>query len=298
MQTKLLITGAGGFVAGSVLAHAGKDWAVYAIDRIQFPDAPGNIHYYNLDLLDQNNLAKLFHQINPVAVIHTAALADIDFCQNNPALAEKINVGVTQSLADLCAANGAKMIVCSTDSVFDGRKGRYTEADSPNPVNFYAETKVKAEAIVSALPNGVVARLALVLGLPVLGSGNSFLARTIEKLERGEPVRFPENEIRTPVDIITLGKSLVELAGNDFTGTIHLAGNTKINRFEMARQIAEKLGYSNELIVAVNSNALAGRAPRPNDASLDNRRAKKILITPMRSLLEGLELTLNFKPEH
>lgn len=297
MQKKLLITGAGGFVAGSVLTHAGKVWAVYAIDRIQFSDAPGNIHYHNLDLLDQNNLTKLFHQINPAAVIHTAALADIDFCQNNPALAGQINVGITQSLADLCAATGAKLILCSTDSVFDGRKGNYTETDLPNPVNFYAETKVKAEAIVSALPNGVVARLALVLGLPVLGSGNSFLAKTIDKLKRGEPVNFPENEIRTPIDIITLGKSLVELAGNDFTGTVHLAGNTRINRFEMARQIAEKSGYSKELIVAVNSNALAGRASRPNDASLDNRLAQKILNTPMRSLLEGLDLTLNFKPE-
>jgi len=210
-------------------------------------------------------------------------------------MAGKVNVGITKALTDLCRTNGAKMIVCSTDTVFDGKKGMYTEDDVPNAINFYAETKIETEEIVNSYDNGVVTRLSLVMGLPVMGSGNSFLARTIEKLKQGESVKFPSNEIRTPVDVITLGSSLVELAGNDFTGTMHLSSNTKITRYEMAQQIAEKLGYSKDLIVATNSNAMEGRAPRPNDASLDNSLAKKILTTPMRSLLEGLELTMNYK---
>ncbi len=135
------------------------------------------------------------------------------------------------------------------------------------------------------------------MGLPVMGSGNSFLAKTITKLKLGVSVKFPANEIRTPVDIITLGSSLVELAGNKFTGIMHLSSNNRINRFEMAQQIAEKLGYSKELIIATDSNAMEGRAPRPNDASLDNSLAKKELNTPMRTLMEGLELTMNFKLE-
>ena len=295
MKQKLLITGSGGFVAGSVVVHAKDDWEVHAIDRIDIPEEQGCVKYYRLDLLDNKKLAKLFQEINPDAVIHTAAMADIDFCQNNQDVAEKINTGVSKSIAALCKENGAKMIVCSTDTVFDGKKGLYTEEDSPNAINFYAETKVKTEEIVRALHNGVVARLSLVMGLPVMGSGNSFLARTIKKLKLGESVKFPANEIRTPIDIITLGKSLVELAGNDFTGTIHLSGNTVIDRFEMAQQIAEELRYSKDLIVATNSNAMAGRAPRPNDASLDNSLAKKVLTTPMHSLMEGLELTMNFE---
>ena len=297
MKKRLFVTGFGGFVAGSVIAHAEDDWYVHSIDKIKIPEEQGEVKYYSLDLLDTEKLTELYKKINPDALIHTAAMADIDFCQNNQDVAEKINVGVTKSLAALCKENGAKMIVCSTDTVFDGEKGMYTEEDSPNPINFYAETKVKAEKIVRALDNGVVTRLSLVMGLPVMGGGNSFLARTIEKLKLGESVRFPENEIRTPIDVVTLGQALVELAGNDFTGTVHLSGNDRLTRYDMARRIAERLGYSAGLINATNSNDMSGRAPRPDDASLDNSKARQLLKTPMCSLMAGLDLTLNFKRE-
>ena len=97
------------------------------------------------------------------------------------------------------------------------------------------------------------------------------------------------------LDVITLGSSLVELAGNQFGGIIHLSGNTKINRYQMGLEIASALGYPINLILSIDSNAMPGRAPRANDASMDNSLAKKVLTTPMRTLAEGLNLTLNFK---
>ena len=120
----------------------------------------------------------------------------------------------------------------------------------------------------------------------------------IEKLQNGESLNFFENEIRTPIDVITLGKALIELAGNDLSGIIHLSGNSRLTRYEMARQIAGKLGYSPELIIASNSNIMEGRAPRPDDASLDNTKARQNLKTPMISLLDGLDLTMNYKKNH
>ena len=128
-----------------------------------------------------------------------------------------------------------------------------------------------------------------------MGQGNSFLANIIEKLEKDIQIPFPINEIRTPIDVVTLGSALVELSGNQYGGIIHLAGCTKINRYQMAIEIATALGYSTDLIISTDSNAFVGRATRPNDASMDNSLAKKILKTPMLSLSEGLMLTLNFK---
>ena len=293
---KLLITGFNGFVAGSVIAHAKGKWEIHGIDLVEGPANEPGIFYHTLDLLDDQNLTELFRQITPDAVIHTAAMANIDVCQNNQEKAEKVNVGITRTIARLCQESGAKMILCSTDTVFDGTKGNYIETDAPHAVNFYAETKIKAEQFVlSASDKNVVTRLSLVMGLPIMGQGNSFLADTIEKLKNGLQVPFPANEIRTPLDVVTLGSALVELAGNQFGGIIHLAGSTKINRYQMAREIATTLGYSPELILSTDSNAMPGRAPRPNDASMDNSLAKKILKTPMRTLSEGLELTLHFK---
>lgn len=296
MTKKLLVTGFNGFVAGSVIAHAKEKWEVHGIDLTENSTNDPHIHYHQLDLLDDQKLSVLFQKIAPNAVIHTAAMANIDLCQNNQVKAGQINVGITKTIARLCKEAGAKMVLCSTDTVFDGEKGNYRETDVTNSINFYAETKIKAEQIVlSTSSNNVVARLSLVMGLPVMGQGNSFLADTIEKLKKGIQIPFPANEIRTPIDVITLGSALVELAGNQFGGIIHLAGNTKINRYLMAREIAVTLGYSPELILCTDSNTMEGRAPRPNDASMDNSLAKKILRTPMRSLSEGLMLTLNFK---
>jgi len=295
LKKKLLVTGSAGFVAGSVIAQALPFWEVYALDRIKISYPGYKFSSYKSDLTESVHLEELYNQIKPDAVIHTAALADIDYCQNNQEEAEKVNVKVTKKLANLCKKNKARIIICSTDTVFDGKKGSYKEEDEPVAVNFYAETKIRAEKLIQELDfNAVITRLSLVIGLPVLGSGNSFLDRTIRKLEKGEQVPFPQNEIRTPIDVVTLGAALVELARNNYRGILHLAGNDRINRYEMACQIASKLGYSSDLIVASNSNSFSVRAPRPNDNTLNNGKAQKILSTPMLSLEQGLQLTLNF----
>jgi dTDP-4-dehydrorhamnose reductase len=295
---KVIVTGSNGFVAGSVIAQAPGKWEVRGIARADSGSAKEGVTYHYFDLLDDDKLKALFYTIKPDAVIHTAALAAIDFCESNQELAERVNVGLTSLLAELCREHHSKLVFCSTDTVFDGLAGNFSEADEPKALNFYAETKIKAEQIVlEASATNVVARLSLVMGLPVHGKGNSFLSDMIEKLQKGEEMKFPENEIRTPIDVITLGSALLELAENGFGGIIHLSGNTRINRYEMALQIAGELNLPKGRIVAANSNAMPGRAPRPNDASLNNSLAKQILTTPMLSLSEGLDLTLNFKTE-
>ena len=296
MSKRLLVTGGSGFVAGSVIAHAGPDWEIHAIDRLEPPAFRKGVSWHRIDLRDADDLRRSFRRIRPDAVIHTAALADIDYCEEHQDEAEAVNVGVTRELARLCRELGAKLVFLSTDTVFDGERGHYSEEDSPGPLNFYAQTKVRAENVVAAEAGpAVVARMALVMGLPVLGSGNSFLSRMIPALKAGHEVGIPDIEIRSPIDVITLGHALLELAGNDFTGRIHLAGNDRLSRFAMLRRIVERLGYSPALVVVRNPANIPGRAPRPRDVSLNNARARATLRTPMRNLDEGIDLILAAK---
>src|SRR4029077_560131 len=119
----------------------------------------------------------------------------------------------TRQVSDLCRETGARLVFCSTDTIFDGEHAPYAEEDPPGPVNLYAETKVEAERIVQGLgTRAVIARLSLVVGLPVLGAGNSFLARMVATLKDGRSVGMTEREVRTPVDVITVGRALLELA--------------------------------------------------------------------------------------
>lgn len=299
MKKKLLVTGSGGFLAGSVMYHAEEKWELHGIDKTDTPGKQNKFNCYSFDLRDSKQMKKIFYQIQPDAVIHTAAIADIDYCQSNQNLAFEVNVGVTQSLVDLCIESGAKMVFCSSDTVFDGKKGFYKEDDLPGPLNYYAETKVQAENIIrEEVENYVITRMSLIMGLPIMGEGNSFLARTILKLKNREKVGFPENEIRSPIDVITLGRALVELAGNSFHGIIHLSGMDRLNRYEMAKRIVTRLGYSADLIVATDSNAMPGRARRPDDVSLNNTKAQQILSTPMCTLMKGLEMIMQLNKEN
>jgi dTDP-4-dehydrorhamnose reductase len=292
-KKKLIVTGAQGFVAGSVLSQAGNDWQVHATSRGEALAPQDSLHWHSCDPLAPTQLARLFREVRPQAVIHTAAVADIDLCQAQPDLARAVNVDFTRRLATLCADAGSRLVFCSTDTVFDGEHAPYREDDAPAPVNFYAETKVEAERLVSRLgPQAVIARLSLTVGLPVRGAGNSFLARMIATLKQGQPVSVPRHEVRTPVDVITLGRALLELATGDHQGIFHLAGSSRVSRFEMAQTIARRFGFPEDLIHNQGAAPTPGRAPRPRDVSLDNRKACAQLKTPMRTLDEGLSLIL------
>src|SRR5207245_4365260 len=138
------VTGAHGFVAGSVLGQAGDEWQVHAVSRGQEPARRDSWHWHICDPLAPDQLVKLFREVQPEAVIHAAALADIDFCQGHPELARAANVELTRRLAELCAKTSARLVFCPTDTIFDGEHAPYKEEDQPGPLNLYAETKVEA----------------------------------------------------------------------------------------------------------------------------------------------------------
>lgn len=161
----------------------------------------------------------------------------------------------------------------------------------PRPINAYGRTKVDAERVVVVGARAAIARLSLVVGLPAFGAGNSFLVRMLKAWgEGGHRAGSGRREIHTPIDVNTVGQALLELATRDLTGVFHLAGNTRVSRFEMAGQIATAFGYSVDRVAAQSPPVSSGRAPRPRDVSLSNAKARARLRTPMLDLSEALRL--------
>lgn len=297
MSKRLLVTGCGGFVGGSIVHETPKTVDLHAVARKQPPHTPRGVTWHILDLRDRDRVRELFQTVSPDALIHAAAIADIDFCEANKETAWHVNVSVTQQLAELCREHGTRMLYVSTDNVFDGRTGGYREEDPPAPINYYAETKAAAERLVADLgANFVVARTSVVVGFPMLGTGNSFLSRMVPLLQEGKPVGVPQNEIRSPIDAVTLARALLELASATCHGYIHLAGNDWLNRYDLVRRIARHLGLSDDLIYSNNPQTIPGRAPRPLDVSLCNKKARECLQTPMKNLQDGLRLVLKAIP--
>lgn len=286
---KCAITGGGGFVAGSVIHQAPEGWELHALSgKVALARRKGLV-WHTLDLKQPEAVKHALAEIAPDAVIHAAATADIDLCERNPDVARTLNVTLTQAVADSCSRGGSQLIYVSTDNVFDGERGNYTEADQPSPINEYARTKAAGEAIVAAVPGSTIARIALVMGFGPLGGGNSFLERTIPMLRAGQTINVPPEEIRTPIDVLTLGRALLELAEGSVQGVIHLAGNDALDRVSLTRRIAERFGYSPGLVRPRPPDQIAGRAPRPRDVSMSNAKARQVLATPMLDFNPALD---------
>lgn len=293
MARKLLVTGVGGFVGGSIVAQAGDLWEVHALSRRAPMAERPNLHWHVLDALDGEALAACVREIHPAVVVHAGANADIDFCEAHQDEAHRVNVEWTTCMAELAEEVEARMVYLSTDNAFDGGRGLYTEEDTPAPVNYYGVTKVAGEAVVAALDvPWVIARVAIVMGLPMLGDGNSFLSRILAAYAKEGPVGVPPNEIRTPVDVVSLGRAILELAENRFTGIVHLAGDDVVHRCDLVRHIARRLGLDPDRVVPNDPTGLPGRGPRPIDVSLSNKKARSILRTPLPGVDGGMDLTL------
>ncbi len=289
---KCAITGGGGFVAGSVIHQAPADWELHALSGKDPLTHRTGLVWHRLDLKQPEAVKQALAKIAPDVVIHVAAMANIDFCEQHPDQARAINVVLTQAVADSCSRGGARLIYVSTDNVFDGERGGYTENDRPTPINEYARTKAAGEAIATAVAGSIIARIALVMGFGPLGGGNSFLERTIPMLRSGETINVPPEEIRSPIDVLTLGRALLELAAGSFQGTLHLAGNDVLDRVTLTRRIAERFGYSPGLVRPKSPGQIPGRAPRPRDVSMSNALARSTLKTPMLDFDAALDFVL------
>lgn len=293
---RLLVSGSGGFVGSAVAHEARAPWECHALTRGAALLHRDGLVWHTLDILNAAELERVFDEVSPDAVIHAAARADIDLCERDRDAAVAINVGVTRQLAELCRARHVRMVYVSTDTVFDGGKGNYAESDPPGPVNWYAETKVAAERVVGEMAGDwAVVRTSLVLGLPLLGAAKSTLTRPISALQAGEVFSVSDREVRSPIDVVTVARALIEAAGSTFTGYLHLAGNDVVNRLEMTRRVAVKLGLPAQLVVRRDPSEPSAGAPRPLDVSLCNVKARSMLETPMLGLEAGLDLVLSTK---
>jgi dTDP-4-dehydrorhamnose reductase len=243
-----------------------------------------------VDITERDAVDKAIEEVRPDAVVNVAAVADIDKAEQEKDLAWKVNVEGAQVLAESCAGRGIKYVFFSSDAVFDGQGSLYAEEDKPNPVNYYGYTKAEAEkAVLEAHPQAVVIRISLVLGFPVTG-GNSFWAGLESKLKAGQEILCPTDEIRTPVDVTTLSECVLELAENDFSGILHIGATDSINRYELIRKLAKKMGFDEGLVRPQGlPPARPDRAPRHKNGIISVSKAQRVLGTKLLSLDESIE---------
>jgi dTDP-4-dehydrorhamnose reductase len=267
---RLLITGAGGLLGAYLLRHLRDRRNVTPWggprggERFGMPLRP-------LDLADAASVEEAFRTDRPDVVLHAAAMARVADCWREPDRAHAVNAAATATLARLAADARARLVLVSTDLVFDGEHAPYREGDTPAPVSVYGRTKRAAEEAALAAPRSAVVRVSLLYG-PALHGRPSFFDEQAAALRSGRPVTLFRDEWRTPLDLATAAAALVAVADSDFTGLLHVAGPERLSRLEMGLRLAAFLGADPGPIVPTDRAAAPAPEPRPRDVSLDVAR--------------------------
>ncbi len=271
-KPRLLVTGGSGYLGDWVVRLACTGWDVTATYLSHPVDGPG-ASWRRLDVRDRSAVAGLVAEIHPAVIIHTAAMnpgAGRDF--------RATNIAGSYHVARAAAEWDARLVHVSTDVVFDGEQGGYVEEDPPSPVTPYGRSKARAEELVEqAGAEAVIVRTSLIYGWrPEIDRHTGWM---LDKLAADEPVRLFTDELRCPIWVETLAGALVELAGMDVTGCLHVAGAQILDRYAFGQRLLQFHGVDPAPLVPALSRESG--LHRPLDCTLDISRAQAVLATPL-----------------
>ena len=287
---KILITGASSLPGyRTVLEALRRGYEVVGLHYTHpIPVENERLRKISLDVSQLNELRRVIVKEKPDAVIHMAALGDVDLCEKDKELAWKTTVKPSIEIASIASKMGYFAINLSTDYVFDGERGNYREDDAPNPVNYYGLTKLMGEvAFASSCPSYAIVRASSIYGF---GPGRTNFAKyLVEKLRAGETVKALIDQYTSPTQATLLGEAMIEIAVRKVEGVFHIVGK-RMSRYEFAIKIADALGLDKSLIQKAEMKEMKWLAKRPRDSSLNYDETKKRIKTNFYSTEVALKM--------
>ncbi len=271
---KFLVTGSAGLVGTQVIKDLSNQG--HTIYSCYHESKPSDGILTQLDLTKTDNIVSTVEKTNPDAIIHLAAITDVDLCETEQELAMTVNAKATETLAKQAAKNDSFFVYVSTDYVFDGTKSMKKENDLPNPLCFYGKTKLEGENRVQNLASSwCIARTSTPFGISK--KKKSFPLFVAESLQNNNEIKVLIDQFTSPTYLPNLSRMLIEIATRQISGIIHVAGATRISRYEQAELVADKLNLNKKLLQPITMDEISWKAKRPKDSSLDISLAAEIL---------------------
>ena len=289
-DSSILITGGAGFLGWNLIHCLSTRLRIIAFYHRSEPDPSLDVAWIQLSL-DGRRIGDELAALNPRAIIHCAAVSTVAQCDENRTLAFQVNVEATRRLAEYAEQRGACFMFISTDLVFDGTKGNYTEEDEAHPVSWYAETKHRAEeAVANICANYYIIRTALMYGAHGHGAG-SFLRWTLDRLKRNEPLNLYVNQFRNPLfapDLAAVIEAILEKM--PAPGIYHAGGPARYNRSDIGKLVADVYGFSEGNICAVELQRPVELMPIDDTTLVTDkiRAATGMIFTYLRTGLQKL----------
>lgn len=251
--------------------------------------------FLQLDMRDLDRVRTLLKAHRPSVVAVPAANPFVDYCELHPEETRKVNVDGTLNVARACREAGARMIFYSSDYVFDGLKGSYTEEDAPCPINEYGRQKAEAErGVLASDPRNLVLRTSGAYGWQ--WEPKNFVLQVRKNLSEGKPMRVADVRYN-PTYVENLAEITAALVAAGAAGIFHTVGAEEIARDEFARRAARAFGLDASLIETVPAGDFKSPTPRPKQSSLRTDKVRRVLrdIPPI-GVDAGLAAMLEMEP--
>lgn len=277
---RLFITGGSGLL-GSYFSQTSKDYEMISTYNKNVEE-----NAVKLDITDREDVLKKIEFYMPDMVVHSAALTNVDYCEDHQEEAYKINAQGTLNIVEACEKIDTKLIYVSTDFVFDGEKGNYQETDETNPINYYGISKLKGEEfVINSNLKFAIARVSVLYGLH---NNFNYVTWVINELGNGNRLNIVNDEYNSPTYAKNASEAMLKIFSKNKEGIFHIAGDERINRFEFAKNIAQVFELDETLINPIKSSQLIRKAKRPLDSSLSVKKAKNSLDIKLLNTIEGL----------
>ncbi len=258
---KVFISGASGLVGGNCLKHfTEQGWNAigsyfsYPTDNTVFYDTLNEGHADNFDVVG----------FNPDVIVHCGALTHVDYCETNQEESYQKTVQSTINLIKLAKQCNARMVYISTDYVFDGKHGPYTEDAPVNPISVYAAHKLEAEQMVlRELNDALVLRVTNVYGNEI--RGKNFVARIVEQCKNKQKLtlKLPYDQYASPANAWDIARVMFLLLRDNKKGIYHVGGTDYMNRVELALRVLSYFPGAEYDLVPMSTADMKQPAARP-----------------------------------
>lgn len=285
---RIAITGAAGLLGQYLFAKIKPGTNLLCLDDNPnpFEKAP-DIEYLRVDLLLTDSWRKDLERFRPEIIINCAAYSDVDDCEDNHELADRMNIELVDNLLKY---SSARIVHFSSDYVFNGENGPYDEDDEVDPINYYGRTKLESEKLLQKSGRDyLIIRTNVLYGLAKNVRPN-FVTWLVACLKDSKPVSIVTDQYNNPTYAANLAEASIEALDLGISGILHIGGADYLSRYDAALRIAKTLSLDDGLINKSSSQQLKQKARRPGRGGLKVTRAEKILTTRLTGLKDGLKM--------
>ncbi len=246
--------------------------------------------YTQLDITCRSDVKSLVTSFQPDVILNAAAATNVDWCETHREETWNINVVAVENLAEAARKVNAKLIHVSTDYIFDGKNGPYTETAQPNPLGYYGKSKLASENVVkTANINFAIVRTMVLFGYGINVKPN-FALWLIDNLKRGNTVRIVDDQYGNATYVGDLAQAMIKIFELDAKGIFHVAGRDILSRYDFALQTADVFQLDASLIQRIKTSDLQQAAPRPMKSGLIVEKAERELGMKFLTAREGLQI--------